>query len=180
MAPRQLHPTQSTPTEVFVAPLSLSLQKLRLGDNRLGDEVFSVLSELTSLEVLNLSFNEIFEIPDFSLQTLTKLRELYVSGNQLSTIPFGRSGGAAGASDPASQLEQAYHAARRAGQAQEARQSGRRQQRAQVQHRQLALRLELEHESRAALPQPLGQHAPGDQDQAQRDGLHAQVQHLGL
>ncbi len=77
----------STPTEVFVAPLSLSLQKLRLGDNRLGDEVFSVLSELTSLEVLNLSFNEIFEIPDFSLQTLTKLRELYVSGNQLSTIP---------------------------------------------------------------------------------------------
>ncbi|KAJ9475071.1 Adenylate cyclase [Pseudozyma hubeiensis] len=77
----------STPSEVFVAPLSLSLQKLRLGDNRLGDEVFTVLSELTSLEVLNLSFNEIFEIPDFSLQTLTKLRELYVSGNQLSTIP---------------------------------------------------------------------------------------------
>ncbi|TKY86480.1 hypothetical protein EX895_004629 [Sporisorium graminicola] len=77
----------STPSELFVAPLSLSLQKLRLGDNRLGDEVFSVLSELTSLEVLNLSFNEIFEIPDFSLQTLTKLRELYISGNQLSTIP---------------------------------------------------------------------------------------------
>lgn len=77
----------STPSEVFVAPLSLSLQKLRLGDNRLGDDVFSVLSELTSLEVLNLSFNEIFEIPDFSLQTLTKLRELYISGNQLSTIP---------------------------------------------------------------------------------------------
>ncbi len=72
---------------MFVAPLSLSLQKLRLGDNRLGDEVFTVLSELTSLEVLNLSFNEIFEIPDFSLQTLTKLRELYISGNQLSTIP---------------------------------------------------------------------------------------------
>ena len=77
----------STPSEVFVAPLSLSLQKLRLGDNRLGDDVFSALSELTSLEVLNLSFNEIFEIPDFSLQTLTKLRELYISGNQLSTIP---------------------------------------------------------------------------------------------
>ncbi|CBQ72433.1 Adenylate cyclase [Sporisorium reilianum SRZ2] len=77
----------STPSELFVAPLSFSLQKLRLGDNRLGDEVFSVLSELTSLEVLNLSFNEIFEIPDFSLQTLTKLRELYISGNQLSTIP---------------------------------------------------------------------------------------------
>ncbi|CDW99679.1 hypothetical protein [Sporisorium scitamineum] len=77
----------STPSELFVAPLTLSLQKLRLGDNRLGDDVFSVLSELTSLEVLNLSFNEIFEIPDFSLQTLTKLRELYISGNQLSTIP---------------------------------------------------------------------------------------------
>lgn len=77
----------STPSEVFVAPLSLSLQKLRLGDNRLGDDVFSVLSELTSLEVLNLSFNEIFEIPDFSLQTLTSLRELYISGNQISTIP---------------------------------------------------------------------------------------------
>ncbi|KAJ1024548.1 hypothetical protein NDA13_004479 [Ustilago tritici] len=77
----------STPSEVFVAPLSLSLQKLRLGDNRLGDDVFSVLSELTSLEVLNLSFNEIFEIPDFSLQTLTRLRELYISGNQISTIP---------------------------------------------------------------------------------------------
>ncbi|SPO26130.1 probable Adenylate cyclase [Ustilago trichophora] len=106
-APQRRHwrTNASTPSEVFVAPLSLSLQKLRLGDNRLGDDVFSVLSELTSLEVLNLSFNEIFEIPDFSLQTLTKLRELYISGNQLSTIPS-TTGGAARAPYPASQLQQ--------------------------------------------------------------------------
>ena len=70
-----------------VAPLSRSLKKLRLGDNRLGDDVFSVLSFLSALEVLNLSFNEIFEIPNCGLSKHVHLRELYVSGNDLSSIP---------------------------------------------------------------------------------------------
>ncbi|KAN0064637.1 cysteinyl-tRNA synthetase [Thecaphora frezii] len=70
-----------------VRPLAASLRKLRLGDNRLTDDVFSVLSLLPQLEVLNLSFNEIFEIPHFSLSKLKKLREFYISGNHLSSIP---------------------------------------------------------------------------------------------
>lgn len=68
-------------------PLIASLKKLRLGDNRLTDDVFSILELLTSLEVLNLSFNEIYEIPNFSLLKNVKLRELYLSGNNLSSLP---------------------------------------------------------------------------------------------
>ncbi|PWN50986.1 hypothetical protein IE53DRAFT_368439 [Violaceomyces palustris] len=76
-----------TPTSRPVPPLALSLKKLRLGDNRLTDDVFSVLSLLRVLEVLNLSFNEIFEIPNYTLSKHGNLRELYLSGNNLSSIP---------------------------------------------------------------------------------------------
>ncbi|KAJ9478955.1 putative Adenylate cyclase (putative), partial [Pseudozyma hubeiensis] len=78
----------STPSEVFVAPLSLSLPEVASWrQSPWGRGLHRAVRAHLHSRVLNLSFNEIFEIPDFSLQTLTKLRELYVSGNQLSTIP---------------------------------------------------------------------------------------------
>lgn len=76
-----------TPSGRLPPPLAASLKKLRLGDNRLTDDVFSGLSLLSELEELNLSFNEIYEIPNMSLSKNAQLRELYLSGNNLSSIP---------------------------------------------------------------------------------------------
>ncbi|KAE8225244.1 hypothetical protein CF319_g1992 [Tilletia indica] len=70
-----------------LAPLSVSLKKLRLCDNRLTDEVFNVLSRFVCLEVLNLSFNEIYEVPSARLSKNVRLQELYLSGNSLSSVP---------------------------------------------------------------------------------------------
>ncbi|PWN41371.1 PP2C-domain-containing protein [Ceraceosorus guamensis] len=70
-----------------VFAMAQKLKKLRLGDNRLTDDVFGVLGLLTELEILNLSFNEIYEIPGFGLSLNTRLTELYLSGNNLNSIP---------------------------------------------------------------------------------------------
>ena len=77
----------TTPVARQLPPLSSTLRKLRLGDNRLGDEVFTVLSLLSQLQVLNLSFNEIYEVPSTSLMHFKNLQELYLSGNSLGSIP---------------------------------------------------------------------------------------------
>ncbi|KAK0535094.1 cysteinyl-tRNA synthetase [Tilletia horrida] len=74
-------------TGAAAAPLSVSLKKLRLCDNRLTDDVFNVLSRFVCLEVLNLSFNEIYEVPAARLSKNVRLQELYLSGNSLSSIP---------------------------------------------------------------------------------------------
>ncbi|WFD04586.1 adenylate cyclase [Malassezia obtusa] len=68
-------------------PLRFSLVLLRLADNRLTDEVFSVLALLSELEVLNLSMNELYEVPSGALMHLSELRELYLSSNKLSSLP---------------------------------------------------------------------------------------------
>jgi len=72
---------------VNAAPLSVSLKKLRLCDNRLTDEVFNIVARFVCLEVLNLSFNEIYEVPAGRLSKNLRLQELYLSGNNLSSIP---------------------------------------------------------------------------------------------
>ncbi|WFD00834.1 adenylate cyclase [Malassezia yamatoensis] len=68
-------------------PLRFSLTRLRLADNRLKDDVFPILALLSELEVLNLSMNELYEVPSGSLLHLSELRELYLSGNQLRSLP---------------------------------------------------------------------------------------------
>ncbi|CAO3651275.1 unnamed protein product [Cunninghamella echinulata] len=67
-------------------PLSLSLQHLFLGDNRLTDDVWSPLSLFLELRTLNLSFNELYEIPPEGL-CHQHLYELYLSGNTLTSLP---------------------------------------------------------------------------------------------
>ncbi|KAI0075659.1 PP2C-domain-containing protein [Panus rudis PR-1116 ss-1] len=68
-------------------PLAYSLEKLYLGENRLSEDVLHPLLLLRELKVLNLSFNDIQELPRGFFKNLAHLRELYLSGNKLSVLP---------------------------------------------------------------------------------------------
>ena len=64
-----------------------SLRNLYLADNRLTDDVFDEISMLPELRVLNLSYNELYDIPPRSLRRWQCLNELYLSGNELTSLP---------------------------------------------------------------------------------------------
>ena len=64
-----------------------SLLVLTLADNRLGDDCFESISFLVSLKSLNLSYNDILEIPEGAMRRLTRLTEVYLSGNEIATLP---------------------------------------------------------------------------------------------
>ncbi|KAJ2878716.1 cysteinyl-tRNA synthetase, partial [Coemansia asiatica] len=68
-------------------PLSLSLKELRMGDNNLDDEVFMLMAFLPELRILNLSYNELYDLPPSAMAHMRKVNELYLSGTQISTIP---------------------------------------------------------------------------------------------
>lgn len=68
-------------------PLAYSLERLYVGENRLTDESLPPFTVLKELRVLNLSFNDIQEMPPSFLRNLVKLEELYLSGNHLTSIP---------------------------------------------------------------------------------------------
>lgn len=68
-------------------PLAYSLEKLYVGENQLTDDCLPPFTILRELRVLNLSFNEIQELPFAFLRNLTKLEELYLGGNQLTSLP---------------------------------------------------------------------------------------------
>jgi adenylate cyclase len=70
-----------------VPPLAQSLERLYLGENRVTDEVLHPLMIFKELRVLNLSFNDIQDMPPTFFKNLTKLEELYLSGNKLAGIP---------------------------------------------------------------------------------------------
>ena len=68
-------------------PIVYSLERLYLGENRLTDENLQAVSLLQELRVLNLSFNDIQEMPVSFFRNMMSLEELYLSGNKLSAIP---------------------------------------------------------------------------------------------
>ncbi|KAK3942172.1 adenylate cyclase [Diplogelasinospora grovesii] len=64
-----------------------SLRHLYLADNQLDDEVFDQLTLLSEFRVLNLSYNEISDMPQRSIKSWPQLVELYLSGNELTSLP---------------------------------------------------------------------------------------------
>ena len=64
-----------------------SLRHLFLADNRLTEDVFDEITMLPELRSLNLSYNELYDIPPRSLRRWQNLNELYLSGNELSSLP---------------------------------------------------------------------------------------------
>jgi adenylate cyclase len=68
-------------------PLSYSLERLYLGENKLDDGICRLVWHFKELRVLNLSFNDIQELPAHFFRPHKLLEELYLSGNKLSTFP---------------------------------------------------------------------------------------------
>lgn len=71
----------------FATTFAGSLRNLYLADNRLSDDVFDEITMLPELRVLNLSYNELYDIPPRSLRRWQFLNELYLSGNELTSLP---------------------------------------------------------------------------------------------
>ena len=64
-----------------------SLRHLFLADNRLEDDVFNELVLLPELRILNLSYNQLYDIPSRTIRRWSHLTELYLSGNDLTSLP---------------------------------------------------------------------------------------------
>lgn len=62
------------------------LERLYLSENQLHDGSFDSIWSLTRLSILNLSYNQIFDL-GYDLCKLERLVELYVSGNNITSIP---------------------------------------------------------------------------------------------
>lgn len=77
----------STLSSKLAATFSTSLRHLFLADNRLEDDVFNELVLLPELRILNLSYNQLYDIPPRTIKRWTHLTELYLSGNDLSSLP---------------------------------------------------------------------------------------------
>ncbi|KAI5949434.1 hypothetical protein KGF54_005669 [Candida jiufengensis] len=67
--------------------LADSLSSLIISDNRLNDECFEAISFLVALKTLNVSYNDLIEIPEGSISRMRRLTDLILSGNDLTTIP---------------------------------------------------------------------------------------------
>lgn len=68
-------------------PMAHSLECLYAGENNLTEDFLLPLTVLKELRILNLSFNDIQEMPPTFFKNLTKLEEVYLSGNKLTSIP---------------------------------------------------------------------------------------------
>ncbi|WVF67290.1 hypothetical protein IAT40_002041 [Kwoniella sp. CBS 6097] len=70
-----------------IPPAGLSGKRMYLGDNRITDEIFHWVAYIPNLKVLNLSFNDIYEIAPDTLGKCDKLEAIYLSGNKLTSLP---------------------------------------------------------------------------------------------
>ncbi|OBT88845.1 hypothetical protein VE02_03171 [Pseudogymnoascus sp. 03VT05] len=66
---------------------AVTLKNLYLADNQLDDDVFDELTLLGELRVLNLSYNDLSDLPRRTLRSWPQLVELYLSGNDLTSLP---------------------------------------------------------------------------------------------
>ncbi|KAI1372725.1 adenylate cyclase [Hypoxylon crocopeplum] len=64
-----------------------SLRNLYLADNQLDDDVFDQITLLTELRILNLSYNDLSDMPQRCIKNWPQLVELYLSGNDLTSLP---------------------------------------------------------------------------------------------
>ncbi|KAJ5495711.1 Adenylate cyclase [Penicillium diatomitis] len=64
-----------------------SLRNLYLADNQLDDDIFRELARLPELRIVNLSYNELTELPQGVLKRWPLISELYLSGNELTSLP---------------------------------------------------------------------------------------------
>ena len=71
----------------LAATFSSTLRHLFLAENRLEDDVFNELVLLPELRILNLSYNQLYDIPPRTIRRWTHLTELYLSGNDLTSLP---------------------------------------------------------------------------------------------
>ena len=79
--------TTSSDKSRRVPPAGISLKSLFLADNRLTEDVFHQIALFSNLRVLNVSFNDIVEVPSYTLRRCDKLEQLYLSGNKLTSLP---------------------------------------------------------------------------------------------
>ncbi|KAJ8122481.1 hypothetical protein ONZ43_g1336 [Nemania bipapillata] len=64
-----------------------SLRNLILADNQIDDDVFEQITLLSELRVLNLSYNDLSDMPQRCIKNWPQLVELYLSGNDLTSLP---------------------------------------------------------------------------------------------
>ncbi|CAN9245369.1 hypothetical protein CUC08_Gglean002117 [Alternaria sp. MG1] len=90
-------PTEGTLTPVsrkdsslssrLVTTFAGSLRHVFLADNRLNDDVFDELCLLPELRIVNLAYNLIYDVPPRTIRRWQHLTELYLSGNDLTSLP---------------------------------------------------------------------------------------------
>ncbi|EMD66268.1 hypothetical protein COCSADRAFT_296563 [Bipolaris sorokiniana ND90Pr] len=71
----------------MVTTFAGSLRHVFLADNRLNDDVFDELCLLPELRIVNLGYNLIYDIPPRTIRRWQHLTELYLSGNDLTSLP---------------------------------------------------------------------------------------------
>jgi adenylate cyclase len=77
----------SSLTSRLVTTFAGSLRHVFLADNRLTDDVFDELCLLPELRIVNLAYNLIYDVPPRTIRRWQHLAELYLSGNDLTSLP---------------------------------------------------------------------------------------------
>ncbi|KAJ5773372.1 Ras-association [Penicillium paradoxum] len=85
--PNSVSRKDSNFSQQMAMTFAASLRTLSLADNRLEDDVFRELSLLPELRIVNLSYNDLTELPQGILKRWPLISELYLSGNELTSLP---------------------------------------------------------------------------------------------